>query len=57
MLRGVESRPAMKTLLLSFGLLLLAGCAAFESSPEDIQRKLSDPTKGHLYERDPLQPY
>ena len=57
MLRGVESWPAMKTLLLSFGLLLLAGCAAFESYPEDTQRKLSDPTKGHLYERDPLQPY
>ena len=35
-------------------VVVLAGCAAFEQSPEDVQRKLSDPTKGHLYERDPL---
>ena len=43
----------MKWLLL--GLLLgLAGCATFEQTPEDLQRKLSHPTEGHLYERDPL---
>jgi len=34
--------------------LLMAGCATFESSPEEVQQKLSDPTRGHLYERDPL---
>ncbi len=43
----------MKWLL--WGLWLrLAGCATFEQTPEDLQRKLSNPTKGHLYERDPL---
>ena len=43
----------MKWLLL--GLWLgLAGCAMFEQTPEDLQRKLSHPTQGHLEERDPL---
>ena len=43
----------MKDLLL--GLMLgVAGCATFEQTPEDVGRKLSHPTKGHLYERDPL---
>jgi len=36
--------------------LLLGGCAAFEQSPEDVQNKLTNPTKGHLYERDPTGP-
>ncbi|HUK83183.1 MAG TPA: hypothetical protein VLZ12_11200 [Verrucomicrobiae bacterium] len=47
----------MRLLLLGLGLMLLVGCAAFETSPGDVQRKLSDPTKGHLYERDPLESY
>jgi hypothetical protein len=47
----------MRKLLLAVGLVLLTGCAAFEQTPEDIQHKLSEPTKGHLYERDPLQGY
>jgi hypothetical protein len=43
----------MKWLLL--GLMLgLAGCATFEQTPEDLGHKLSHPTEGHLYERDPL---
>jgi len=47
----------MRLLLLGLGLALLVGCAAFETTPGDVQRKLSDPTKGHLYERDPTQDY
>ena len=43
----------MKWMLLGVWLLL-AGCAAFEQTPEDVQQKLTAPTKGHLYERDPL---
>jgi len=57
MLPRVEKRPTMRLLLLGLGLMLLVGCAAFETSPGDVQRKLSDPTKGHLYERDPLESY
>jgi uncharacterized lipoprotein YmbA len=34
-------------------LAWLAGCAAFEQTPDDLQRKISSPTKGHLYERNP----
>jgi hypothetical protein len=47
----------MKTLAGALLLLLLCGCAAIEQTPEDIQRKLSEPTKGRLYERDPLEDY
>jgi hypothetical protein len=57
MLRRVERRLSMRLLLLIWGLVVLVGCAAFETSPEDVKQKLSDPTKGHLYERDPLQDY
>lgn len=45
----------MRMLLMALCVVLLAGCAAFEQTPEDVQKKLSDPTGGHLYERDPLQ--
>jgi len=57
MLRRVERRLSMRLLLLIGGLALLLGCAAFETTPDDVKQKLSDPTKGHLYERDPLQDY
>lgn len=43
----------MRWLLLSL-LWTLAGCATFETTPEDVHEKLTNPTKGHLYERDPL---
>lgn len=45
----------MKPLLTAMLLTLLAGCAAFEQSPDDLQKKFSESTRGHLYERDPLQ--
>ena len=45
----------MRSLVLGL-LVMLAGCATFEQTPEDVQRKLADPTRGHLYERDPLAP-
>ena len=45
----------MRWILLGL-LVTLAGCATFEQTPEDVQNKLSNPTKGHLYERDPLGP-
>ena len=42
---------------LAVGLLVLAmGFAVFEQSSEDVQNKLTHPTKGQLYERDPLAP-
>lgn len=46
----------MKTLMLSL-ILGLSGCAVFEQTPEDVQRKLSNPTSGQLYERDPRTDY
>lgn len=36
------------------GLVLwavLCGCATFEQTPEDLQKKLGSPTKGRRYER------
>ena len=45
----------MSKLLVGLWVLLLAGCAAFEQTPEDLQKKISEPTRGQLYERDPLQ--
>ena len=47
----------MKALLMAMLLTLVAGCAAFEQKPGDLEKKLSEPTRGHLYERDPLQDY
>jgi hypothetical protein len=47
----------MRTSLLAVWLILMSGCAAFEQTPEDVQKKLTDPTKGQLYERDPMQGY
>jgi len=47
----------MRLLLLGIFLNLVAGCAVFEQTPEDVQKKLSQPTKGQLYERDPLTGY
>jgi hypothetical protein len=47
----------MRTRLLGVCLILLAGCAAFEQTPEDVQKKLAEPTKGQLYERNPLEEY
>lgn len=47
----------MMRLILALGVILLAGCAAFEQTPEDLQKKLNGPTKGQLYERDPLEGY
>jgi hypothetical protein len=45
----------MRWLLLGL-LALMAGCAVFEQTPEDMQNKLGNATKGQLYERDPLGP-
>ena len=45
----------MKTLLMAVLLSLVAGCATFEQTPSDLEKKLSGSTHGHLYERDPLE--
>jgi hypothetical protein len=45
----------MNAFLAGLLVLLLAGCAAFEQTPADLEKKLSDPTRGRLYERDPLE--
>jgi hypothetical protein len=45
----------MRRWWLALGLVWLVGCATFEQTPQDLERKLSEPTKGHLYERDPLR--
>ena len=50
-------RLDMRWLILILGIVVLAGCAVFEQTPEDVQQKLSQPTKGRLYERDPLDDY
>ncbi len=39
----------MRMLLIVVSVAWLAGCAAFEQTPGDVQQKLSDPTKGKLY--------
>jgi len=38
-----------KVSLLGLVLMLMAGCAAFESTPEDVHQKLTHPLDGHLY--------
>jgi hypothetical protein len=45
----------MKAILMAGLMALVAGCATFEQTPEDLEKKLSDPTRGHLYERNPLE--
>lgn len=35
----------------------LVGCAAFEQTPDDLQKKIASPTKGQLYERNPEKPF
>ncbi len=48
----------MRTMgLLVLCLILLTGCAVFEQTPDDVQKKLTDPTAGQLYERDPMEGY
>ncbi len=42
----------MRAVLLVFGLVLLAGCATFEETPQDVEKRLADPTRGHLYQPD-----
>jgi hypothetical protein len=36
-------------LLLGVTMIFMAGCAAFETSPEDVHQKLTHPLAGHLY--------
>ena len=43
-----------KVLLLGLVLMLMAGCAAFETTPEDVHQKLTHPLDGHLYEPDSM---
>ena len=40
--------------LLGLGwLLLLAGCAVIEQRPEEVERKLAEPTRGQLFVPEP----
>ena len=41
-------KPAM-VLLFGLSLVFMAGCATFETTPEDVEQKLTHPTAGHLY--------
>ncbi len=41
-----------KILLLGLGLAAMAGCATFETTPADVQQKLTHPLAGQLYEPD-----
>jgi len=43
----------LKQCLCLAALAALCGCAAFEQTPDDLQRKITSPTQGQLYERDP----
>ena len=45
----------MRTILLALSLITLAGCAAFEQTPDDVQRKISQPAKGQLYTPEPTR--
>ena len=47
----------MKLLLLGLLLLSLVGCAVFEQTPEDVQQKVTEPTKGKLYVPEPERGY
>ena len=38
-----------KVSLLGLVLMLMAGCAAFETTPEDVHQNLTHPLDGHLY--------
>jgi hypothetical protein len=38
-----------KFLLLGLALIFMAGCAAFETTPKDVEQKLTHPLYGHLY--------
>lgn len=44
-----------RVLLLGLGLVFMAGCAAFETNPADVQQKLSHPLNGHLYLPEPAK--
>jgi hypothetical protein len=46
----------MRWFALAVFVMLAAGCAVFEQTPEDMQNKLGNATKGQLYECDPLGP-
>jgi hypothetical protein len=50
-------KPKRQLLVGLMAAVALAGCAVFEQTPADVQQKFSEPTKGHLYERDPLEQY
>jgi hypothetical protein len=47
----VPMKRAM-VLLFGFSLVFLAGCAAFETTPKDVEQKLTHPLDGHLYAPD-----
>ncbi len=47
----------LRNWLLAAALVALCGCAAFEQTPDDLQKKIMSPTRGHLYERDPEKPF
>ena len=45
----------MKTtvpLLLGLALIFMSVCAAFETTPKDVEQKLTHPLGGHLYVAD-----
>jgi hypothetical protein len=39
----------MKIVMALLSLILMAGCAAFETTPADVHEKLTHPLNGHLY--------
>ena len=48
--RGVMiTMQITKVSLLGVVLMLMAGCATFETTPEDVHQKLTHPLDGHLY--------
>ncbi len=44
-------------LLFGFSLVLLAGCAAFETTPADVQQHLTHPLDGNLYDPNTRENY
>jgi hypothetical protein len=51
---GIVIMETTMVLLLGLGLVFMAGCAAFEVTPADVQQKLTHPLDGHLYVPDSM---
>ena len=47
---GIVAMKATMPLLWGLALIFMSGCAAFETTPKDVEQKLTHPLAGHLYD-------